>query len=144
MRKGAAPLALSDFRMGPLETILSRDQVDKYLQTLSCPGLALEPPATLPPAAASLYLAVVMGALLEDPGSGVTLARLIHLEQSYAFLEPVAVGEPLYLEGWVASVQERRGQTFFTVVMEGRKSPGGPLALSGTSRLLLRKEEEAE
>ncbi|MDI3269775.1 MAG: MaoC family dehydratase [Bacillota bacterium] len=135
-------MSLLNFRVGPLPKTLGLQEVKAYMQAVSCQETLEEIPLWMPPAAAALYLTEIIGALLRDPGAGVALERLIHLEQSFSFLQPVAVGETLYLEGWVASAQERRGQTFFTVAMEGRKTPGGELSLSGTSRLLLRKGEE--
>ena len=89
---------------------------------------------------ASCTLYPPLSELFRDEELGISLAGLVHVEQSFRWHLPVRLGESLEPEAEIASVESRRGMTVITIELRSSLADGTP-ACSGRSVMMLRSGE---
>jgi acyl dehydratase len=117
--------------------VIEGDRAARFAQSIAGDGAIAEPGA-IPPTYAAVYLMFpALGQIFGDGEVGLNLAGLIHGEQGFEFLAPVAVGDVVDSEAEIVSVDNKRGMVFIGVDMKATRSDGTPVC-SGHALLISR------
>jgi MaoC dehydratase-like protein len=96
-------------------------------------------PGSVPPTFAAVYcLAPTLAQLFTDPEVGINLAGLIHGEQSFEWPAPVHPGDVVDAEAEIVSIEEKRGMTFVSLAVEGKRPADGAVVCRGRSLMIVR------
>ena len=79
-----------------------------------------------------------MAQLFTDPDVGINLAGLIHGEQAFEWPVPVRPGDVVDAEAEIVNVEEKRGMTFVTLAVEGKRTTDGAVVCRGRSMMIVR------
>ena len=97
------------------------------------------------PAPATFPIVVAFAAiraLVDDPGAGLTLSRIVHGEQRFSYRRPVQPGDVLTAQLSVESVRSIGGSAFLRTVSEIRDQAGEQV-VTAWATLIHRAPEEA-
>ena len=95
-------------------------------------------PGSIPPTFAAVYcLMPTLALLFADVEVGISLAGLVHAEQSFEWPAPLHAGDVVDAVAEIASVERRRGLTFVTVRLEAANQAGEAVC-RGRSLFLIR------
>ena len=101
-------------------------------------GEAVFEPGAIPPTFAAVYcLMPTLAQLFADVEVGISLAGLVHAEQSFEWPAPLHAGDVVDAVAEIASVERRRGLTFVTVRLEA-VNQAGQAVCRGRSLFLVR------
>lgn len=132
-----SPVDLQDVVLGPVEVSLDRDRVKFYADTIgSDPN---EWAAEAPPGFGSVLLFAVADLFLQHPKVIPFTATLLHVDQTFTYLAPMAVGSTISMQGTITRVRERGGSYFVTFEAEGTSD--GTAIVQSTSTFVLSDQQ---
>jgi len=112
MESVRTPIDLVGHKVGPVEVAITADRVALYVDTTGADPVEWQDEA--PPGFASVLLFAVADEFLYHPDVIAYTATLLHLDQSFTYLAPMAVGSIAHVEGEIVRVRERSGSYFVT------------------------------
>ena len=128
-----SPLDLVDWSVGPVDLAVTPDRVALYVDSTGAERSKWT--AEAPPGFASVLLFAAADEFLYHPDVIAYTATLLHLDQSFTYLEPMRVGSAIRVEGTVTRVRERAGSYFVT--FDARASDvSGPVVESRSTFVL--------
>jgi acyl dehydratase len=98
--------------------------------------------AVAPPTFAIVVAFAAMRSLLEDPGSGLTLRRVVHGDQRFVYRRPIRAGDSLRAELTVESVRSLGGADIIGTRSEISTDRGEPVC-TAYATLMHRPEDPA-
>ena len=84
-------------------------------------------------------LAAGLDNVLADPELGIDLARVLHGEQTYEWLQQIPVGRTVVAEATIESIRAKGGMEFLSLRTEIRDA-AGELLVVGRTTLIVRGE----
>lgn len=116
----------------PLAFALVADRVARFAEAVGHPGAGVPPTfATVPELAAGLEN------VLADPELGLDLARVLHAEQEYEWIRPLALGQEITAFATIHEIRSRGDLEFLTLRTELRDEDGD-VVVAARSRLIVR------
>lgn len=116
----------------PLAFALVAERVAGFAAAVGHPGTGVPPTfATVPELAAGL------ANVLADPELGLDLSRVLHGEQEYDWVRPLAIGETLTAQASIEEIRSRGGLEFLTLRTQ-LLDEGGQVVVLARSRLIVR------
>lgn len=127
------PVDLEGRGIGPVEVAITAERVAFYVDTTGDdPTRWLE---QAPPGFGSVLLFAVADEFLYDSTIAPFTRTLLHLDQSFTYLAPIAVGSILAVEGTVTRVRQRADSYFVTFTSVARN--GDEIVMESTSTFVL-------
>jgi acyl dehydratase len=108
----STPADLEGKLIGPVQVAVTADRVALYVDTTGDDSTRWLEQA--PPGFGSVLLFAVADEFLYDPEIVPFTRTLLHLDQSFTYLAPIAVGAVLTVEGTVTRVRQRADSYFVT------------------------------
>lgn len=139
MPNHATPADLEGQPIGPVEVAITADRVALYVDTTGDDPTRWVDEA--PPGFGSVLLFAVADEFLYHPKIVPFTRTLLHLDQSFAYVAPIAVGSTLTVEGTVTRVRQRAGSYFVTFSAEA--SDGNHLVMQSSSTFVLSDAQAA-
>ncbi|MEN8041221.1 MAG: MaoC/PaaZ C-terminal domain-containing protein [Actinomycetota bacterium] len=133
------PTDLEGWSLGPVEVAVTADRVALYVDVTG--DDADRWIAEAPPGFASVLLFAVADEFLYDPRIVPYTRTLLHLDQSFSYLAPIAADTALTVTGEVTRVRQRADSYFVTFKAEARD--GQHVILESTSTFVL-SDQRAE
>ena len=118
--------------------VVDGERARQMAAAIGGPDGAFEPGAVPPTFAAVYCVAPTLAQLFTDPQVGINLAGLIHGEQSFEFPEPVRAGDVIDASAEIVGVEDKRGMTFVTLAVEGKRSADDRVVCRGRSLMIIR------
>lgn len=134
-----SPVDLQDVVLGPVEVALDGDRVGFYAETIG--ENPSHWPAEAPPGFASVLLFAVADLFLQHPNVIPFTATLLHVDQSFTYLAPMAVGTTITMGGTITRVRERGGSYFVSFDAEG--TTDGEVVIRSVSTFVLSDQQAA-
>ncbi|MCL1601700.1 MAG: MaoC family dehydratase, partial [Actinomycetia bacterium] len=127
------PADLEGQAIGPVEIAVTADRVELYVDTSGDDQVRWSDEA--PPGFGSVLLFAVADEFLHDPKIAPYTRTLLHLDQSFTYLAPIAVGSVLIVEGTVTRVRQRADSYFVTFTSVARS--GDEIVMESSSTFVL-------
>jgi acyl dehydratase len=118
--------------------VVDGERARQMAAAIGGPDGSFEPEAVPPTFAAVYCLAPTLAQLFTDPEVGINLAGLIHGEQSFEFPEPVHAGDVIDASAEIVGVEDKRGMTFVTLAVEGKRVADAGVVCRGRSMMIIR------
>lgn len=118
MQNPVTPADLEGQPIGPVEVAVTADRVALYVDVTGDDAERWTDAA--PPGFGSVLLFAVADEFLYDPQIVPFTRTLLHLDQSFTYLAPIAVGSTLTVSGTVTRVRQRGDSYFVTFSVEAR------------------------
>jgi acyl dehydratase len=132
----STPSDLEGQTIGPVEVAVTADRVALYVDTTGDDSGGWLTQA--PPGFGSVLLFAVADEFLYDPKIVPFTRTLLHLDQSFEYLAPIAIGSTLTVAGTVTRVRQRADSYFVTFTSEARD--GDLTVMTATSTFVLSSE----
>ncbi len=117
---------------------VSREKVLEFARATGSSYDGTHAPATFPIVVAF----AAMTGLMADPEVGISLHRVVHGDQRFAYTRPVVAGDALVCVNTVEEITSRGGHDFLTTRTDVTTEGGEPV-LTAWSKLVQRGEEKA-
>jgi acyl dehydratase len=127
------PADLEGRPIGPVEVAVTSDRVALYVDVTGDDMTRWTDQA--PPGFGSVLLFAVADEFLYDPEIRPFTRTLLHLDQSFTYLAPIAVGSQLTVEGTVTRVRQRADSYFVTFSAKARN--GADVVMESSSTFVL-------
>jgi acyl dehydratase len=127
------PADLEGRPIGPVEVAVTSDRVALYVDVTGDDMTRWTDQA--PPGFGSVLLFDVADEFLYDPEVRPFTRTLLHLDQSFTYLAPIAVGSQLTVEGTVTRVRKRADSYFVTFSAKARN--GADIVMESSSTFVL-------
>lgn len=126
---GFNPACLGKTYQADWQTV-DRQRHHAYLAAVTGRGEAPDPIHPLACFASVYLLWPIVPLLFSDPEVGLDLPRLLHGEQEFWFVRPIAFEERLLPSGRITRAEERRGMVFLELRCAGQAVDGSEVAHS--------------
>ena len=128
-----SPIDLGGAVLGPVDVALTGDRVGFYADTIGADPAEWTTEA--PPGFGSVLLFAVADLFLQHPKVIPFTATLLHVDQAFTYLAPMAVGSTITMQGTITRVRERAGSYFVTFEAVGT-SAGEEIVRSASTFVL--------
>lgn len=118
--------------------VIDADRSAAFARAIAGPD-ADAPGDEVPPTFAAAYcLFPTLALLFTDPEVEVSLAGLIHGEQSFEWPAPIHAGDVVDSTAEIVNVEDKRGMTFLTLALTSRRPADGAVVCKGRSLMIIR------
>lgn len=118
--------------------VVDGERARAMAEAIAGPDTVFEPGA-IPPTYAAVYcLAPAFMQLFTDEEVGISLAGLIHGQQSFEWPAPVRAGDVVDSTAEIVGVEAKRGMTFLTLAVESRRPADGAVVCRGRALMIIR------